>query len=87
MSCLKIRMISLREKEGGETISDCGFRIADFGLRISDCGFRIADFGLRISDCGMMENVESYVFISRMLIALRAFPVLSGFQIHHYGNR
>ncbi len=73
MSCLKIRMISLPVKEGGETISD-------FGLRISDFGFRIADFG-------MMENVESYVFISRMLIALRAFPVLSGFQIHHCSNR
>jgi hypothetical protein len=31
-------------------ISDCGFRIVDFGLWISDCGFRIVDFGFRISD-------------------------------------
>jgi hypothetical protein len=39
---------------------DCGFGIADFGLRIWDCGFRIsdcgfgiADLGLRIWDCGL----------------------------------
>ncbi len=45
---------------GAVVSSDCGLRIADWGLGTGNCGLRIADCGLEIADCGLAKNAAAH---------------------------
>jgi hypothetical protein len=54
-------------------ISDCGFRIVDFGLWISDCGFRIVDFGFRNVPMCLQLLEWNVVFVGESRLTLASF--------------